>query len=122
MWEDFLNHRCDIYHLTDSESQESYGIKVSVERKPEEEASEKNIPCHFHVRQSDFLQIIQEKPYARLDGKIKLTLPFDTDIRKNDIVRSRESGIFYRADIPRKVQDHHIIVQVKREEGLKGAI
>lgn len=121
MFGDFLNHKCDIFHLVDDSCQEGYGIKAMEKRIPEETPSEQGIPCHFHVR-SDSLQIVQGEPYRSLSGQVKLSLPFGTDIRKNDIVQSQETGICYRADLPREVRGHHMIVTLRREPGLKGAI
>ena len=68
------------------------------------------------------LQIVQGEPYSSLEGQVKLSLPIGTGIRKNDIVQSRETGLRYRADVPREIRGHHIIVTLRREGGVKGAI
>ena len=48
-------------------------------------------------------------------------MPYGVDIRENDFVKSR--GLIYRAGIPKAVHgNHHIVVTIKREEGIKGAI
>lgn len=121
MFEDFLNHTCDIFHLVEQPSTEDYGIKVAKQSVYEKEPSEKDVPCHFHI-QSDGIKLIQEEPYRRLSGEIKVSLPIGTNIRKNDRVQSKETGLCYLADVPRNIREHHIIVQVRREEGVKGAI
>lgn len=121
MFEDFFNHRCDIFHLRKNQEKGSYGIRTADAKVPEEEPSEENVPCHFHTRTGG-LRIVQEEPYRSLSGEIKLSLPIDVNIQKNDIVRSAETGLCYRADLPRKVRDHHLIVALRREDGVKGAI
>lgn len=121
-FEDFLNHRCDIYHL-EAETVTVNGVATaSTTKKQAEVAGEQNVPCHFHIN-GEFLDIVQREPQAELQGRGKLSLPFGTDIRKNDIVRSLQTGYCYRADLPRVIHgNHHIVVEIRREEGAKGAI
>lgn len=121
MFEDFLDHKCDIFHLVDSPNPEAYGIRAMAKRVPAERPSEKGVCCHFHVR-NDGLQIAQGEPYSSLQGQVRLSLPIGTDIRENDIVQSWETGLRYRADVPRKIRGHHITVTLRREGGVKGAI
>ena len=66
-------------------------------------------------------KIVQKEPYPAVEGEAKLALPYGVDIRENDFVKSR--GLIYRAGIPKAVHgNHHIVVTIKREEGIKGAI
>ena len=56
-----------------------------------------------------------------MEGEVKLALPYGTDIRENDFVKSRD--YMFRAGIPKAVHgNHHIVVTIRREEGIKGAI
>lgn len=121
MLEDFFNHRCDIFHLVENQEQGCYGIRSRERMAPEKVPSEENIRCHFHTK-SNSLQIVQGEPYSKLTGEVKLSLPIGIDIRKNDVVRSRESGMYYRADMPKNIQGHHLTVILRREDGIKGAI
>lgn len=127
MFEDYLNDTCDIYHLTDEPVDAGYGIAVTTEQQWPEEPDEEDVTCHFHVTNNG-LQIVQQEPHAELTGSIKLSLPYGTDIRKNDLVISKasqsiESGLRFRADTPRTIHaNHHIIVTLQREDGVKGAI
>lgn len=122
-WEDFLNHRCDIYHLVDAGETGAFGIKAAQHLVPEEEPSEKDVRCHFHIRQNDLTRLVQNEPETSIEGQIKCSIEIGTDIRKNDIVLSHEDGLRYRAGVPRTVaHDHHIIVTLYREDGVKGAI
>ncbi|MCI9645331.1 MAG: DUF3599 family protein [Lachnospiraceae bacterium] len=121
MFRDLLDHRCDIFHLVDSPINGGYGIKAMAKREPARVPSVRDVPCHFHINGSS-LQIAQEEPYSSLQGQVKLSLPIGTDIRKNDVVQSQETGLRYRAGVPREIRGHHIIVTLRREEGVKGAI
>lgn len=122
-WEDFLNHKCDIYHLVDAGDTGAYGILAAENLVPEEEPSETDVPCHFHISQKDLTQLVQNEPETSIEGQMKLSLIIGTDIRKNDIVYSHEDGLRYRAGIPHIVaKNHHIIVTLYREDGVKGAL
>ena len=127
MFDDYLNDNCDIYHLVESSVNAGYGIEATNVNEWQGEPSLVDVPCHFHVK-NDALQVVQAEPYAELQGNIKLSLPYGTDIRKNDLVvsgecASIEAGIRFRADTPRTIfGNHHIVVMLRREEGVKGAI
>lgn len=123
MFDDFLNHRCNIYHLIDGAVNAGYGIRRRATRETESTASETNVPCHFHVKVSDTLRVVQDEPFSTIDGEIKLTLPAGTDIRENDTVESQHTGLKYRAGVPREIHGgHHITVKLYREGGVKSAI
>jgi hypothetical protein len=121
MFDEFLNHRCDIYHLIQGEEDAGYGIRKSNVPVHEDTPSLTDVPCHFYVRQSS-LQIVQDKPYSAVSGDVKLALSIGTDIRMNDLVCDRRTGFMYRADVPNEIHGHHISVLLHREGGLKGAI
>ena len=90
-FEDFLNHRCNIYHPVKKDVDFGYGIKSEPAEERLKMPDLEDVPCHFY------------------------------DIRENDFVKSR--GLIYRAGIPKAVHgNHHIVVTIKREEGIKGAI
>lgn len=122
-WEDFLNHRCDIYHLVDAGDAGAFGIRAAEHLVPEEIPSETDVHCHFHINQNNLTRLTQNEPETAIEGQIKCSMEIGTDIRKNDIVFSHEDGLRYRAGVPRTVaHDHHIIVTLYREDGVKGAI
>ena len=122
-WEDFLNHRCDIYHLADARGAGVFGVKAAPRLVPEKEPSEKGVRCHFHLRQHDLLRLAQNEPETSVEGEVKCSIEIGTDIRENDTVYSHEDGLRYRAGVPRTVaHDHHIVVTLYREDGVKGAI
>ena len=123
MFEDFFNHTCNIYHLDDEAVSVGYGIVTGDTRIPGDSPDEENVACHFYVKQSNSLRIVQHEPYSGLDGDVKLALPYGTDIRQNDMVEDCDSGLRYRADIPKVIHNnHHITVMLKRIEGVRNAL
>lgn len=118
---DFLDHKCDIYHVVADNEQIGYGIKAAATYGYPASPDVKGVACHFHVR-SESLSVIQEDPQTSVNGSIKLSLPLETDIRINDMIISRESGLKYRAGLPRNIRGHHISVTLKRWDNAKGAI
>lgn len=124
-WEDFLDHECDIYHVKKKSTSIGYGLIDDSNFEYPDEPDESEIACHFHLKQGG-IQIVQEEPMSELQGAIKLSLPAGTDIRKNDRIVTRkgiETGLEFRADLPRSVHNnHHIVVYIRREKGEKGAI
>lgn len=123
MFDDFLNHRCNIYHLIDGTVSAGYGIREEASRETEGTASEQDVPCHFNIKNYSTLRIEQGEPFSAVDGEIKLTLPTGTDIRKNDVVENCENGLKFRADYPKTIYgSHHITVMLRREDSVKGAI
>lgn len=118
--EDFLDHTCSIYHLRSDGVDAGFGIALSPGKSYEENA-ETGIACHFHVK-SDGTKLVQEDPYSAIEGIIKLSLPAGTDIRLNDKVEWEETGMCYRAGLPRNIRGHHITVVLYRFDGLGGAI
>lgn len=119
MFEDFFNHRCNIYHPKKADTNAGYGIKAAQSERREVAPDLEDVPCHFYVKTS--LAIKQKEPFASIEGEAKLALPYGTDIRENDFVKSR--GYMFRAGIPKAVHgNHHIVVMIRRENGIKGAI
>lgn len=122
MFDDFMNHTCNIYHLEDAAVDVDFGIFAADVRTENQKPDEEGVPCHFHVR-SSAVKIIQNEPYSSVEGEIKLSLLPGTDIRMNDIVEDCRNGLKYRAGIPREIYGgHHIIVELQRQEGVKAAI
>lgn len=123
MWEDFLNHRCDIYHLVDAGDEGAYGIRAAENLVPEDVPSETDVRCHFHRKTGDLLRLSQNEPETSYDGEVKCSMEIGTDIRENDTVLSHEDGLRYRAGVPKVIaKNHHIIVTLYRESGVKGAL
>lgn len=123
MFEDFMNHKCNIYHLTDEPVDVGYGIKVDDVKSQPTSPDLKGVDCHFHIRMNDNVHVVQREPFRAVEGNIKLSLPIGTDIRINDIVEDCRDGLKYRAGKPTEVHGgHHIIVVLSRPEGVERAI
>ena len=122
MFDDFMNHTCNIYHLENKPVNAGYGIRASDVKAEKAEPDEIAVKCHFHIK-SSVVAVIQNEPYSSVEGQIKLSLPIGTDIRINDTVEDCRNGLKYRADAPKEVYGaHHIIVNLRRQEGVKSAI
>lgn len=119
--EHLLDHKCDIYHPERQEESPGYGLPGQQILRYRQEPDEKDTICHFSIHDST-LKLVQQQPQQYLEGRIKLTLPADTDIRLHDKVISKESGMKYIAEVPRVIRNHHISVYLKPEDGAKGAI
>lgn len=111
--EKLLDHRCDIYHLKESENPVGYGLPSSKSFAYHDKPDEKAVPCHFGIESLD-AGTEQKNPQNILHEKIKLTLPFGTDIRINDKVVECGTGLEYTAEKPRNIRNHHIFVYIKR--------
>lgn len=122
MFEDFLDGKCNIYHVEDATPKPAYGIETKSIKAPGKTAVLTEVPCHFHIK-TNSLRIVQNEPHSSVDGEEKLTLPFGTDIRKNDIVEDCSTGLKYRAGLPRAIHNnHHMIVTLMEEGGIKTAL
>lgn len=123
MFEDFFNHKCNIYHTENAAVNAGYGIRQERVKVTGRTVSVEDVLCHFHVKANDTIRIVQDKPYSTVDGEVKLSLPFGTDIRENDIVEDCSNGVKYRAGFPRSIHgNHHIVVKLTKEGGVKSAL
>lgn len=118
-FEDMLNHRCAIYHLKSTPEDMGYNItsnKFAYKEKPDLT----DIPCHFNI--NDTGNMNQTEDANEYIVVRKLQLPLETEIYINDKVVNMDNGMEYIAEIPKKVRNHHIIVNIQRKGKLKGAI
>jgi hypothetical protein len=112
--EALLDHKCDIYHIVEEESSPGFSLPSSPAFTYPETPDETDVNCHFGVRTNDNINIIQNEPQNEMTAKIKLTLPIGTDIRLNDRIVDKGSGLDYTADQPRPIRGHHIFVYAQR--------
>jgi hypothetical protein len=77
--------------------------------------------CHFSSKMGNVngLRVTQSQPYASLDGRVKLSVPIGTDIRINDKIVNLETGYEYTAEAPTQIQNHHIVVMLRRTDSQK---
>lgn len=119
--EDFFDHTCSIYHLEKKQTDFGYGIAPEVHQSYSQDPAITGQSCHFHVK-SDGTRLVQDDPYSAIEGTIKLSLPVGVDIRLNDKVVWEDTGLCYRAGLPRRIREHHVTVILYRLDGHKGAI
>lgn len=112
---DFFDGHCDIYHVVETTASPGYNLPGSPSFSYPAQPDESNIPCHFHVRAQN-INITQTEPANRLTVDQKLSLPADTDIRLNDKVVDRDTGLEYTAKLPRNIRGHHKITNLKRTQ------
>jgi hypothetical protein len=111
---DFLNHSCDIYHMQKTDVSPGYGLPSSLTFAYPDEPDVKAVPCHFSVR-SGSANVKQYDPQAKYEARLKLAVPFGTDIRVNDKIVDTGTGYEYTAEIPRNIRSHHTVVMVTRK-------
>lgn len=113
---DFLNDRCDIYHLQTKDVDAGYGVTASACSDYPDEPDVSDVPCHFN-RGGLIDSIIEASPRRLYSATSKLQLPLGTDVRANDKIVDSESGLEFVASVPRVVgRGHHIAVVVSRLE------
>jgi hypothetical protein len=110
---DFLQHRCDIYHIQREDKSPGYNLPSSPTFSYPEEPDLENVSCHFGTKSST-VNVVQQEPQMVYEARIKLALPWGTDIRVNDKIIDCETGYEYTAEIPRKHRNHHLTVMVTR--------
>lgn len=121
--EDFLDHKCTIYHMGQSTNDLGYGIsdEHAFCYPGTAEEKDRDVPCHFGIKSGNYI-VSQGEPLNGYTARVKLTLPIWADIRINDKVVSSETGFSYIAELPRKIRGHHTIVYVHRQGTVKEAL
>ena len=115
--EDFFDHKCSLYHAAGTSESPGYGLPESPIYSYPDEPDEPDVACHFAQGSSGgtINTLVQNLPEHAYEDRIKLTLPIGTDVRVNDKVLDQRTGLFFIAEIPRNIRNHHIYVWVKRE-------
>ncbi len=115
--EDFFDHKCDLYHVIKDSASPGYGLPGSPSHEYPDAPDLADVECHFTQGGSGgtINTLVQNLPEHKYEDRIKLTLPIGTDVRVNDKVLDKRTGLFFIAEIPRNIRNHHIYVYVKRE-------
>ena len=109
-YSDFLDHSCDIYHLSQTQVSPGFNLPASPKDGYPSTADESAIPCHFNIK-GDSPKLVQNEPENSLTERTKLNLPLGTDVRINDKIVDLTTGLAYTAvSPPRNIRNHHIIV------------
>ena len=111
-FESLLNHTCDIYHIIKDSTSPGYGLADSPAFSYADKPDITGQHCHFALRNAH--RFVQHEPYAALEGRVKLNLPWGTDVRLNDKIIHLETGEEYIAEAPVPIRKHHIIVMLRR--------
>ena len=115
-----FDNSCDIYHLAHEEASPGYGLPPASLYAYPEKPDLSGVPCHFGIKYRD-TAVSQKEPANVYYARVKLALPAGTDIRLNDKIVDRGSGLEYTAQVPRDIRGNHITVFVMRtheQEGL----
>lgn len=118
-FEDLLDHKCDIYHMVKGERDMGFAIKQGKYSYPNVPDIE-NVQCHFNVNANATLTQTESANEFIYTGKLQL--PAGTDIRVNDRVVDKDTGLEYTAEIPHNIRDHHMMVTIQRKGTVKGAL
>ena len=78
-FERLLNHKCDIYHITDVQTKDyGYGVVTNTETAYPSEPDLVNVSCHFH---KESINVVQSTPQQNIEARIKIDFPLGTDVR-----------------------------------------
>ena len=111
-FEAMLAHTCDIYHIVTDSASPGYALPGSPAFSYTETPDIAGQRCHFNLRSAH--RFVQHEPYGALEGRVKLNLPWGTDVRLNDKIVHLETGYEYIAEAPTPIRTHHIIVMLRR--------
>jgi hypothetical protein len=108
-----LTDKCSIHHLNESTSSPGYGLPGDTQFTYNDQPDVIDVPCKFTEKSQS---ITQGEPGAEIVHSFAVSFLISTDIRLNDKVIFE--GAEYKAQIPRKVKNHHIEVTVTRKGSL----
>lgn len=118
-FEDLLDHKCDIYHMIRETQDMGFAIEQKSYFYPKTPDIE-DIMCHFNVNSNASLTQTESANEFIYTGKLQL--PAGTDIRVNDKIVDKGTGLEYTAEIPHNIRDHHMMVTIQRKGTVKGAL
>jgi len=113
---DFLDHTCDIYHVTDTADSPGFGLDSQKTWKYGETADISAVSCHFSVDDEN-VNSRQERPQMVSDIRTTLTLLPGVDIRVNDKIIDPTHNVEYTVvKPPRNIRNHHLKVRLIMRE------
>ncbi len=108
-----LTDKCDIYHLTESTSTPGYGLPGEAVFDYPEMPDVVDVPCKFTEKGQN---ITQGEPGAEIVHSFAVSFMISADVRLNDKVVF--NGAAFKAQIPRKIKNHHVEIVVIRKGNL----
>lgn len=108
-----LTHKCDVYHLQKRSASPGYGLPGEAEFHYNDVPDLTEVPCYFTEKHQ---AITQDTPGDKIVHRFAVSFLVGTDVRLNDKVVW--NGLELKAQIPRKVKNHHVEVDVVRDEAV----
>ncbi|MGE8079027.1 DUF3599 family protein [Peribacillus loiseleuriae] len=113
-----LTHRCDIYHLKEREVGSGGGFGVPIEDMEKEfyyddEPDISDVHCYFTEKNQS---IIQMDPNNTIFQSFLVHFLPNVDVRTNSKIVWE--AVYYKAQKPRKIKNHHQEVIVTRNDNL----
>lgn len=108
-----LTDRCSIYHIQATTASPGYGLPGEAEFIYSDLPDLVDVPCKFTEKSQN---ITQGEPGAEIIQSYAVIFPINIDVRLNDKVVF--NGIECKAQVPRKIRNHHIEVTVIRKGNL----
>ncbi|WP_373325628.1 DUF3599 family protein [Sporomusa paucivorans] len=105
-----LTDKCDIYHLIETTTSPGYGLPGETEYSYPDTPDAADVPCKFTEKNQN---ITQGEPGAEIVHSFDVNFLPDVDVRLND--KLVWNGMEFKAQIPRKIKNHHIEVVVTRK-------
>ena len=105
-----LTDCCSIYHVQETTASPGYGLPGEAEFVYADLPDLFDVPCKFTEKSQS---ITQGEPGAEIIQTFAVVFPINTDVRLNDKVVF--GGIECKAQLPRKVKNHHVEVTVIRK-------
>ncbi len=108
-----FDHKCRIFHQITSPKTVDFGLPSTNEYSYSDVPNYDNVSCHFGGIPN--VNITQNEANNTLEDRVKLILPIGTDILLNDKIVDMDTDEQYTADIPRNFRNHHITVNLRKE-------
>lgn len=108
-----LTDRVDIYKLKKETTPSSYGVPGQDKFYYSDEPDFENVPCNVQVS-SKSAKLYTQNPGQVVNESFKVVFQKCTDISVNDKVVF--NGVTFRASVPRYIKNHHIEVEIMRDE------
>jgi hypothetical protein len=105
-----LTDRCSIYHIVETSTSPGYGLPGEAVFDYGELPDLVDVPCNFTEKSQS---ITKGEPGAEIVHTFGVCFLISADIRLNDKVIFE--GAEFKAQIPRKIKNHHIEVIVTRK-------
>ena len=108
-----LTDKCNIYHLQESSVSSGYGLPGDTEYIYPDAPDALDVPCKFTEKSQS---IVQGEPGNEIVHSFNVIFLPGVDVRLND--KLVWNGMEFKAQIPRRIRNHHIEVVAIRKGNL----